>query len=130
MAFRSVLSALSFLVSRFDSIGGLVAETGRISTLVNQLDRESSASAAAASAVDTSQGGSSVLSHQSGMGGSYGGSKMIVRQEVSPGGTWVHAGPTDESASSRCKHDCPPLELSNLTIWPPGASAGGCRNTY
>ena len=40
MAFRTILGALSFLVQRFDTLGGLVAETARITALEEQLSNE------------------------------------------------------------------------------------------
>lgn len=40
MAFRTILGALSFVVSRFDTLGGLVAETARITALEQQLSTE------------------------------------------------------------------------------------------
>jgi hypothetical protein len=40
MAFRTILGALSFLVQRFDTLGGLVAETTRITALEEQLSNE------------------------------------------------------------------------------------------
>jgi ABC-type uncharacterized transport system fused permease/ATPase subunit len=92
MAFRSVLSAMSLLVSRFDTIGGLVAETGRINALVAQLDREASA------ATDPSTD----LLDAKGEGGTW----RLSRQEVL------------ESTS-------PPLELSQVSLWPPGDAVTG-----
>ena len=40
MAFRTILGALSFIVQRFDTLGGLVAETSRITALEEQLTSE------------------------------------------------------------------------------------------
>ena len=44
-AFRTILAALSFVVSRFDSLGGLMAETARITALESQLTAEGTAAA-------------------------------------------------------------------------------------
>ena len=111
-------------MQRFDTLGGLVAETARITALEEQLSREGHAAAAyvRAAAQATTRRSSMI-----GGGGGDGSSEELlddgddVQENGGGGGGFIRRSEVVPTGGGGADGAVPPLELRSLSLWAPGS---------